>query len=298
MRLPEPASLAVAALVALAPRAVAASPQLHPTQPPMSQAERVAIGGDLGRYEAMYGTPEFRGIDDEGGRPWPRKHSIRTVATFIEIPGRGATGSGAGYMGRTVEYLTSRAGHMLCGEQRCVAVTPVTEVLDFFANWARSWLQHQVEVIGAIDTLPVSDPREEVETGFQVWSITLFEGGIPVRRGAKTSTLEGLVRSPEAAAGRAVTVTGTFRGANLFSDLPPETRRAAVDWVLQDGPFSIWVTGKAPRGAGWSLDPSSRADCRFRLEVRGTIETRQGYVYLRAQSVALLGRAREGDPAR
>ena len=86
--------------------------------------------------------------------------------------------------------------------------------------------------------------------------------------------------------------SGTFRGANLFEDLPPESRRDPADWVLKDGPFSIWVTGKAPKGRGWSLDPRQRSECRWRLEVKGRVEIAGGYVYLRATSVALVGRAK------
>jgi len=82
-----------------------------------------------------------------------------------------------------------------------------------------------------------------------------------------------------------VTVTGVFRGANLFEDLPPESRRDESDWVLQDGPFSIWVTGKAPKGKGFALDPRSRSDCRYRLEATGKVSTANGFIYLRASSL-------------
>ena len=55
------------------------------------------------------------------------------------------------------------------------------------------------------------------------------------------------------------------------------------------------VTGKRPKGSGFSLDPSSRSDCRFRLEVSGKVEEEDGRVYLEAKEVRLLGRAPE-DP--
>ena len=112
------------------------------------------------------------------------------------------------------------------------------------------------------------------------------------RAGSKGSSLEPLVRYPKGAEGREVTVQGIFRGDNLFEDLEPESRRRASDWVLQDGPFSIWVTGKAPKGNYFSLDPRSRSDCIYRLRVTGTVETEGDYVYLRATVVQLLGRAR------
>jgi hypothetical protein len=63
--------------------------------------------------------------------------------------------------------------------------------------------------------------------------------------------------------------------------------------VLQDGPFSIWVTGKAPKGKGFSLDPRSRSDCRYRLEATGKVATVNGFIYLRASSLQLLGRAKD-----
>jgi hypothetical protein len=90
-----------------------------------------------------------------------------------------------------------------------------------------------------------------------------------------------------------VTVKGVFRGANLFEDLPAESRRDESDWVLQDGPFSIWVTGKAPKGKGFSLDLQSRSDCRYRLEATGKVSTANGFIYLRASSLQLLGRAKQ-----
>ena len=101
------------------------------------------------------------------------------------------------------------------------------------------------------------------------------------------------MRYPKGGEGRIVTASGVFRGSNLFDDLPAESRRHASDWVLKDGPFSIWVTGKAPKGNGFSLDPRSRSDCHWRLEVGGKVETAGGYVYLRAKSVTLVRRERD-----
>lgn len=186
---------------------------------------------------------------------------------------------------------------MICGRTYCLALMAVPELRDFFFQAATTWQYQDVEVIGAFDNAAKPTPYqvEPPTFAFQVWSITLATGGFS-RRGAREGpTLESLVRGPEAAAGRELTVTGVFRGANLFGDLPPETRRLASDWVLQDGAFSVWVTGKRPRGDAWALDPASKSDCAFRLEVRGRVETAGGFVYLRAKGVTLLGRARN-DP--
>jgi len=69
---------AVGPLLALA-GAAAPAPQVPPPRPPMSYGDRVAIGGDIGRYALLYGTPEFRGLDDENARPWPERSAIRST---------------------------------------------------------------------------------------------------------------------------------------------------------------------------------------------------------------------------
>jgi hypothetical protein len=113
---------------------------------------------------------------------------------------------------------------------------------------------------------------------------------------APRSTLEALVMDAEAAAGRVVMVTGTFRGGNLLEDLPDDSRRNGRDWVLSDGPFSIWVTGKKPEGDGFSFDLRSRSDLRWKLAVQGEVETHDGFIYLRAERIRLVGPARD-EPA-
>jgi hypothetical protein len=267
--------------------------QVLPCPPTDRRGERYQLGGDLSRYESLYGSPEFRGIDDEQARPWPRLQNIRTIAVLAGVPGRARDESGAAYGGRVIEYTNNYTNYMLCGDRYCIGVAPVEEMLEFFLQQGRSWFHRRVEVIGAIDE--VGDPRDSACpcSAFRVWSVQLLaEPGD--RRRSRGPTLEGLVRGPEAAAGRSITVSGTFRGANLFEDLPPETRRDPGDWVLKDGPFSIWVTGRAPKGKGFSLDPRSRSDCTWRVEVRGKVETTSGYVYLRAKSVALVRREKDG----
>jgi hypothetical protein len=191
-----------------------------------------------------------------------------------------------------IEYSNKYTSHTLCGERHCIGVAPVEEMVEVFLGQGRSWLHREVEVIGAVDQ--VGDPRDSSCPcyAFRVWSVQLFaerEG----RRSRQEPSLETLVSGPEAAAGRSITVRGRFRGANLFEDLPPETRRDPADWVLKDGPFSIWVTGRAPKGDGFSLDPRSRSDCDWELEVTGKIETASRYVYLRAKRVALLRRDKD-----
>jgi len=287
-----PAWLATLAVLLCAQDHPAVSlPQVIPQPYNQRHGDRYATG-DLSRYEAMYGSPEFRGIDDEHGYPWPRMQSIRTVAELAPSARSGDARSGA-YTGRVIEYVNNYTNFMLCGDRRCIGVAPVEEMFDFFNQQGRAWFSRKVEVIGAIDN--VGDPRDSSCPcyAFRVWSVQLYAESESRRPREGGSSLETLVRGPDAAAGRSITVQGTFRGANLFEDLPPETRRDPADWVLKDGPFSIWVTGRPPKGNGFSLDPRSRSDCEWRLEVTGKVETVARYIYLRAKSVALVRREKD-----
>ncbi|HVR71585.1 MAG TPA: hypothetical protein VMT87_12150 [Vicinamibacteria bacterium] len=86
-----------------------------------------------------------------------------------------------------------------------------------------------------------------------------------------------------------MTVRGRFRGANLFGDFPPgSTVRNA--WVLRDGPFFVWITGREPRGPGWRLDTAAPGDCVWNVEVEGKVERHGDAVSVKARSVRLLGR--------
>jgi hypothetical protein len=265
------------------------------TPPALESPDRAAIGGrDVSRYRAMYGEPEFRGLDDEQSRPWPLRQAIRTIGRLEPILERGKSGQDTGRQtagqtpGRDREWDSEVALYEICGGQTCLAIVLVQELQDVFAGRASGWVHESIEVIGAIDELSPMGP-----VVFQVWSIFEAPDRVARKPGSKGSSLERLVRYPKGAEGSVVTVRGTFRGANIFEDLATESRRRASDWVLLDGPFSIWVTGRAPKGKGFSLDPQSRSDTVHRLEVTGTVETEDGYIYLRAKAVQLLGRAKD-----
>jgi hypothetical protein len=285
-----PVGGALAVLIAGIGSVAEAAPQA--TRPERGQNVEVS-NGQGGRRRAMYGAPEFRALDDPQARPWPQRQAIRTRGRLEEIPGRRSpAGIGTDSAGPAPEWDSPYAHYQICGELACLAIVPVDEFKDGIANAAMSWLHLNVEVIGAIDKLdlPGIDPRK-APTVFQVWSVFEAPDSLQPRKSSGGATLEPLVRYPSGAQGRVVTVHGVFRGANLFEDLPAKSRRKDSDWVLQDGPFSIWVTGKDPKGPGFALDARSRADCRFRLEVTGKVSVVNDFIYLRASSVQMLGRA-------
>jgi hypothetical protein len=283
--------VAALALLSIASNGPDASPQARATPP--VEGDRIAIGSaDVHRYEVMYGPGEFRTLDEDAAN-WPLRTAIRTIGRLEPKPGGlggGSTPPGNPRQGGAALFDHPLARHRICGEPRpCIALVEVQEMEGVFDGPAREWFNRKIEVVGALDEMRTRGDRS---VAFQVWSV--FE--VPDRRarteGSKGSSLEPLVRYPKGAEGREVTVEGRFRGANLFEDLEPESRRRASDWVLQDGPFSIWVTGKAPKGKDFSLDPRSRSDCIYKLSVTGTVEIENDYVYLRATAVQLLGRAR------
>jgi hypothetical protein len=271
-----------------------ASPQARPTSPPPVEGDRIAIGSaDVNRYEVMYGPGEFRTLDEDAAS-WPMRTAIRTIGRLEPKPvgGQGGAASPRG-QGRSALWDHPLARHRICGEPRpCIALVEVQEMAGVLDGPARDWFNRRIEVIGALAEMGNQGDRS---VAFQVWS--LFE--VPDRPtrdpGSKGSSLEPLVRYPKGAEGREVTVKGVFRGANLFEDLEPDSRRRTSDWVLQDGPFSIWVTGKAPKGKNFSLDPRSRSDCIYRLSVTGVVEAENDYVYLRATAVELLGRVKNEE---
>lgn len=88
-------------------------------------------------------------------------------------------------------------------------------------------------------------------------------------------SLRTIAMDPAAFDGRKVTVSGRFRGRNLFGDLPQSIARSKWDFVLQSADAGVWISGMRPRGQGFDLDPGARVDTGRWLEVSGTV-TRDG----------------------
>ncbi len=82
-----------------------------------------------------------------------------------------------------------------------------------------------------------------------------------------------------------VTVTGQFRGRNLYGDLPEAPGMARWEFVLRADGASIWVVGIRPRGRGFDLDPSARVDTSRWLEVSGIARHGKGLAWLEGKSV-------------
>ena len=164
-------------------------------------------------------------------------------------------------------------------------LVPVQEVGADWEREARTWTGREVEVTGGVETGQDSNGAQMVYVLF--WAYL----GPPDEKAAKTGstplTLEELVTRPERYEAKTVTVRGQFRGQNLFGDLPSASRERSADWVLKDDVFSVWVTGKKPKGPGWNLDAGLKRDTGKWLQVTGRVRVNGRVVTLQALDVVL-----------
>lgn len=100
-----------------------------------------------------------------------------------------------------------------------------------------------------------------------------------------TATIRAIALLPEQFDGRSVTVTGRFRGRNLYGDLPQAVAKSKWDFVLQSADGAIWITGIRPKGKDFDLDPSARVDTGHWLEVKGTVQRDGTAVWLAAEAI-------------
>lgn len=129
-----------------------------------------------------------------------------------------------------------------------------------------SWPLNSVTFWRVVDATPLSSGRRRDGGGLHIADV---------------------LADPERFEGREVTLTGRFRGANLFGDLPPESRRGDEDWVIERDGAALWVTDEKPQGRGWRLDPGSKSESRWWIRVTGKIEVRNGVVVLDADELEL-----------
>jgi hypothetical protein len=129
--------------------------------------------------------------------------------------------------------------------------------------------------------------RDEV---FVLLGSTLVEVAEP-----STPSLRAIALSPARFADRGVTVTGRFRGRNLFGDLASAINRSRWDFVLQSADAALWVSGLRPRGSGFELDAGAKVDTGRWLEVSGTVRRDGSLVWLEGESIRMTKPPTESD---
>ena len=117
--------------------------------------------------------------------------------------------------------------------------------------------------------------------------VLIVESTLPATR-LPAASVRTLALEPEAYEGERVTVTGRFRGRNLYGDLPDAPGLGLWEFVLQSADGAIWVTGIRPRGRDFDLDVTARVDTGRWLEVTGVIHGTRDLVRLEGTDVELV----------
>ena len=160
-----------------------------------------------------------------------------------------------------------------------------------------------LEVIGQfydVGRLEPEDPRTK-DLPFDRLAVSILNkpwpaaGELPVlvatatRIAQETSavTLRSLALNPELYLDQLVTVTGRFRGRNLYADLPQAPGESRWDFVLISANAAIWIIGREPQGQGFDLDVQARSDTGRWLEVTGSVRMHAGMVLISADQIAL-----------
>lgn len=116
------------------------------------------------------------------------------------------------------------------------------------------------------------------------------------RRDPSATTVRSVVLEPERYADRGVTLTGRFRGRNLYGDMPEAPGESRWDFVLRSADAAVWVVGKEPRGDGFELGLLRRADTGRWLEVTGQVRVEDEMVLVEAGALRLAEPAAEPEP--
>ena len=221
------------------------------------------------RYEMQYGPPVDVSVDDILQMPESyEEKAVRTRGT-LEWEGR--------------ETWTMRG--TFGGRLR---VIPVPDIAVHFEDEAKQWMGRELEITGVV-RVSLDQQRGTRTPAVIFWQFL----GPPEEKSTRPVAavpdvrLEELVTKPGSHDGKTVRVVGKFRGENLYGDLPSRSRLRSSDWVIKDDVFAVWVTGKKPKGSGWSLDPKLRRDTGRWLEVVGRVSADKGVVYIQATGVSL-----------
>ncbi len=116
---------------------------------------------------------------------------------------------------------------------------------------------------------------------------------VTASRAVETSpvtTIRSILLDGPGTIGRLVTVSGQFRGRNLFGDLPQAPGNGRNDFVLRASNAAIWVGGMAPKGKGFDLDPGQRVNTDRWLRVSGVVRETRGLMWIDAKSIELAHR--------
>jgi hypothetical protein len=209
-------------------------------------------------------------------------------AEIIEAPAE-LEGQAVRVRGRFEAAAANAPARLVDESGGAVFVTADAEIARLVAVESKGWPGQVIEVTGVVRrdaTSPATSPRYAVS--FWDFDASGLPIGPSIAAEATSVKLPELIANPDAVRGRLVRVVGQFRGRNLYGDLPAPSFRHRLDWVLKDERAAVWVTGRAPSGRDFKLDPDVQDDARTWLEVVGRAVLRDGQVVVRADKVALV----------
>jgi hypothetical protein len=259
------------------------------SQGPIGAAPARAQG--VGSYTGQYGDAQTIPLEELLNGNYPHTGAVRT---------RGTLEAGPRVQGGIRRYSLRVSGDRLAATIASrLPITPSVVIRDSFDFDADRLNMREIEVVGTFQ--PGMGMDSGTGGGFWFWSYSSADDEGDGSRGGKARAMptgllaiEDLVGRPASLAKETVRVKGQFRGKNLFGDLGV-AGAPADGWVIKDGESAVWVTGKRPKGSGWSLDPESKSDTTRWVEVVGKIETRDGVTCLRASQVTLSAPPKPGD---
>ena len=118
---------------------------------------------------------------------------------------------------------------------------------------------------------------------FVLIGATMTEAVLP-----ESPSLRAIVLAPDKYENRSVTLSGRFRGRNLYADVAsPLQTPGKWDFVIQSADGSIWVTGVRPKGRDFELDPGARLDTRRWVQVTGTVRRELSRVWIEGREIGL-----------
>lgn len=225
------------------------------------------------------------------------------LVLFVSVP---ATGQVAARRLTTLESLRQFPGYfnlqnvLVRGEftekgQRIVlrADDHDMEVLLGDIHTANGVVEVRAQMID-VGRLEPSDPRLTRYTGArdpEHWpkpgeELVLNVTGVQAVDTATTASVRALALEPWKFEGQKVTLTGQFRGRNLFGDLPGSPAKSKYDFVLRSADAAIWVTGLRPKAKGLDLDVDARVDTSRWVQVTGVVKRERTMVTIEASTIS------------
>jgi Bacterial Ig-like domain len=111
-------------------------------------------------------------------------------------------------------------------------------------------------------------------------------------------TLRTIALEPGRYREQRVTITGQFRGRNLYGDLPQAPGVSKWDFVLKSADASIWIANLQPKTKDLNLDVLARVDTGRWVEVSGVVKSAKGLTWIEAQRGTLMvAKAVADEPA-